>query len=268
MENPLFSVKNISFRYDHHTAIDNITFTVNHGEFIGIIGPNGAGKSTIIRLLAGFMKPNEGFIVFSGRNLQEYERRELAKNIATLPQATDTPFSFTVEELILMGRYPHAQKSFRYEKKEEEFARYVMETMEISHLHGRGIDTLSEGERQKVYLSQCLAQDPKALLLDEPVSHLDIRHQIQTFDVLEKLHNEGMTIIVVLHDLNIASEFCSRLILVSNGRIHADGNPKSVLTFQNIEKVYDTVVIVKENPLSGKPFVVPVSKKYLEKKSE
>ncbi len=140
-----------------------------------------------------------------------------------------------------------------------------METMEISHLHGRGVNTLSEGERQKVSLSQCLAQDPKVLLLDEPVSHLDIRHQIQTFDVLEKLHNEGLTIIIVLHDLNLASEFCSRVMLISKGRIHADGDSESVLTFQNIEKVYDTVVIVKENPLSGKPFVVPVSRKYLEK---
>ncbi len=265
MEKPLFLANNIIFHYNHHTVIDEITFTVNHGEFIGIIGPNGAGKSTILRLLAGFLRPNKGFITFSGRNLDEYERRELAQNIATLPQATDTPFSFTVEEFILMGRYPHAHEGFLYEKKEIEFIEDIMENMEISHLHGRRIDTLSEGERQKVFLSQCLAQDPKALLLDEPVSHLDIRHQIQTFDLLEKLHNEGLTIIMVLHDLNLAAEFCSRIILISKGRINADGDPKSVLTFQNIEKVYDTVVIVKENPLSGKPFVVPVSKKYLGK---
>jgi len=265
MENILFSVNNIVFQYDKHMAIDDITFTVNNGEFIGVIGPNGAGKSTILRLLAGFLRPTKGFIAFSGRNLDEYDRRELAQNIATLPQAADTPFSFTVEEFILMGRYPHAPRGFLYGKKEFEFVEYIMDTMEISHLHGRGVNTLSEGERQKVSLSQCLAQDPKVLLLDEPVSHLDIRHQIQTFDVLEKLHNEGLTIVIVLHDLNLASEFCSRVMLVSKGTIHADGDSESVLTFQNIEKVYDTVVIVKENPLSGKPFVVPVSKKYLGK---
>lgn len=265
METSLFSASHVVFCYSHTTAIDDITFTVDQGEFVGVIGPNGAGKSTIIRLLAGFLRPNKGFVAFSGRNLDEYDRRELAQNIATLPQATDTPFSFTVEEFILMGRYPHAQKGFLYEKKEEEFVVDIMETMEISRLHGRRIDNLSEGERQKVFLSQCLAQDPKALLLDEPVSHLDIRHQIQTFDVLEKLHNEGLTIIMVLHDLNLASEFCSRVILLSKGKIHSDGDPRSVLTFQNIEKVYDTVVIVKENPLSGKPFIVPVSKKYLKK---
>ncbi|HQI95210.1 MAG TPA: ABC transporter ATP-binding protein [Syntrophorhabdus sp.] len=265
MGDALFSVHGVVFNYDRYTAIDDITFTVNPGEFMGIIGPNGAGKSTVIRLLAGFLKPNKGFVAFSGKNLDKYEKRELAQNIATLPQATETPFSFTVEEFILMGRYPYAQKNWLYEKKEEEFVEYIIDTMEISHLRGRTIDTLSEGERQKVFLSQCLAQDPKALLLDEPVSHLDIRHQMQTFDVLEKLHNEGLTIIMVLHDLNLAAEFCSRLMLISKGRINADGDPKTVLTFQNIEEAYDTVVIVKENPLSGKPFVVPVSRKYLGK---
>jgi iron complex transport system ATP-binding protein len=263
VEKALFSVNNIIFRYVHHTAIDDLTFTVNQGEFMGVIGPNGAGKSTLLRLLAGFLKPSEGSIAFSQRNLNEYDRKELARNIATLPQLTDIPFSYTVEDFILMGRYPHAQNGFFYGKKEVEFVHDVMDTMEISHLRERRIDTLSEGERQKIFLSQCIAQDPKVLLLDEPVSHLDIRHQIQTLDVLEKLHGEGLTIIMVLHDLNLASEFCTRVMLISKGRIKSDGDPRSVLTFENIEEAYDTVVIVKENPLTGKPFVVPVSKKYL-----
>jgi iron complex transport system ATP-binding protein len=261
----LFSANNIIFRYNHHTAIDGVTFTVDQGEFMGVIGPNGAGKSTLLRLLAGFLRPSEGTIAFSDMNLNEYDRREMARNIATLPQILDIPFSYTVEDFILMGRYPHAQKGFFYGEKEEGFVDDVMDTMEISHLRGRRIDNLSEGERQKVFLSQCIAQDPKVLLLDEPVSHLDIRHQIQTLDVLEKLHSEGLTIIMVLHDLNIASEFCSRVMIISKGKIKSDGDPRLVLTFQNIEEAYDTVVIVKENPLSGKPFVVPVSKKYLEK---
>jgi cobalamin transport system ATP-binding protein len=265
MEKALFSVNNTMFLYQNHRAIDDVSFTVDRGEFMGVIGPNGAGKSTLLRLLAGFLIPNEGSITFSGRDLKAYDKRELAQNIATLPQLTETPFSYAVEDFIMMGRYPHAQKKFFYGEKEEDFVNDVMDTMEILHLRGRRIDTLSEGERQKVFLSQCIAQDPEALLLDEPVSHLDIRHQIQTLDVLEKLHSEGLTIIMVLHDLNLASEFCSRVMLISKGRIMSDGDPRLVLTFQNIEKAYDTVVIVKENPLSGKPFVIPVSKKYLEK---
>jgi iron complex transport system ATP-binding protein len=263
MEKKLFSANNIIFRYNHHTAIDDISFTIDQSEFVGVIGPNGAGKSTLLRLLAGFLKPSEGSISFSGKNLNNFDRRELARNIATLPQQRDIPFSYTVEDFILMGRYPHAQKGFFYEKKEVEFVDDVMDTMEILHLRERRIDNLSEGERQKVFLSQCIAQDPKVLLLDEPVSHLDIRHQIQTLDVLEKLHGEGLTIVMVLHDLNLAAEFCSRVVLISKGRIKSDGDPRIVLTFENIEETYETVVIVKENPLSGKPFVVPVSKKYL-----
>lgn len=266
MEKALFSVNNTMFLYQNHRAIDDVSFTIDRGEFMGVIGPNGAGKSTLLRLLAGFLIPNKGSIIFSGRDLKAYDKRELAQNIATLPQLTETPFSYAVEDFIMMGRYPHAQKKFFYGEKEEDFVNDVMDTMEISHLRGRRIDTLSEGERQKVFLSQCIAQDPEALLLDEPVSHLDIRHQIQTLDVLEKLHSEGLTIIMVLHDLNLASEFCSRVMLISKGRIMSDGDPRLVLTFQNIEKAYDTVVIVKENPLSGKPFVIPVSKKYLEKR--
>lgn len=265
MERALFSADNVSYRYNHHVAIDNVSFTIDQGEFIGVIGPNGAGKSTLLRLLAGFLKPSEGSISYSGKNLNRYDQRELASNIATLPQLMDIPFSYTVEDLVLMGRYPHAKKGFTYGRKEVEFVKDVMDTMEISHLAVRRIDALSEGERQKVFLSQCIAQDPKVLLLDEPVSHLDIRHQIQTLDVLEKLHGEGLTIVMVLHDLNLASEFCSRVMLISKGKVKSDGDPRLVLTFQNIEEAYDTVVIVKENPLSGKPFVLPVSKKYLEK---
>lgn len=265
MEKALFSAQKITFRYNHHGAVDDVSFAIDQGEFMGLIGPNGAGKSTLLRLLAGFLKPSEGSMSFSGKNLNNYDRRELARNIATLPQLMDIPFSYTVEDLVLMGRYPHAQKGFLYGKKEVEFVKEVMDTMEISHLTGRRIDTLSEGERQKVFLSQCIAQDPKVLLLDEPVSHLDIRHQIQTLDMLDKLHSEGLTIVMVLHDLNLASEFCSRVMLLARGKVKSDGDPRMVLTFQNIEEAYHTVVIVKENPLSGKPFVIPVSKKYLEK---
>jgi iron complex transport system ATP-binding protein len=264
MGKQLFSVNNVIFRYNHHTAVDDVSLAIDQGEFVGVIGPNGAGKSTLLRLLAGFLKPSEGSISYIGKDLNKYNRRELARSIATLPQVRDMPFAFTGGDYILMGRYPHAQKGIFYGKQEMEFVNNVMETMEVAHLKERRIDTLSEGERQKVFLSQCIAQDPRVLLLDEPVSHLDIRHQIQTLDVLEKLHEEGLTIVMVLHDLNLASEFCSRVVLISKGKIKSDGDPRSVLTFENIEEAYDTVVIVKENPLSGKPFVIPVSKKYLE----
>lgn len=262
-EGTLFVIDHVVFSYDAKRVIDDVSFAVTPGEFIGVVGPNGAGKSTLLRLMAGFLRPDKGFITLLGRNLKDYTRRDLAKTVATLPQTTEIPFPYTVEEFILMGRYPHARPGFLYGVEEKGFVDQVMETMEIQHLRGRRINTLSEGERQKAALSQCLAQDPKVLLLDEPVSHLDIRHQIQTFDLLDKLHREGLTIIAVLHDLNLASEYCSRVMLISKGTVMSDGSPGSVLTFQNIEKAYDTIVIVRENPLSGKPFVIPVSRRYL-----
>jgi iron complex transport system ATP-binding protein len=261
----LFSVRHLSFRYGAQEVLHGIDVNIDEGEMIGIIGPNGAGKSTLLRLFAGYLTPVAGSITFSGRDLHEYDKRTFAQGVATLPQVVDIPFSYRVEEFILMGRYPHAPGGLVYGTDEERFVDDVMDAMSITHLRGRRLDALSEGERQRVFLAQCIAQDPKALLLDEPISHLDIKHQIQALDMLEKLHAEGLTIVMILHDLNLAAEFCSRLILLSGGTIKADGPPKTVLTFRNLEEAYDTVVIVKENPLSGNPFVLPVSKKYLER---
>lgn len=263
-ETTIFSAHTLAFRYGHDDVFRDVSFDIGAGEIIGIIGPNGAGKSTLLRLLAGYLRPNEGYIAFSGRDLRDYNKRALARHIATLPQAIDTPFSYTVEEFVIMGRYPHAPKGLCYTQNHLDFTHEVMEAMKIMHLRSRRLHTLSEGERQRAYLAQCLAQEPLALLLDEPVSHLDIKHQVETLDLLEGLHREGLTIVMVLHDLNLASDFCSRVMLLAKGALQAIGSPQTVLTFQNIEQAYDTVVIVRENPLSRKPFVIPVSRKYLE----
>ena len=154
---------------------------------------------------------------------------------------------------------------FGYGRGEAEVVRDVMERMGIGQLSGRIVNTLSEGERQKVYLAQCIAQNPKVLLLDEPVSHLDIRHQMQTLELLTVLNEKGLTILMILHDLNLASEFCSRILLLSQGKVFADGTPEATLTYQHIEEAYGAVVVVRENPLSGKPLVLPVASKYLNK---
>jgi iron complex transport system ATP-binding protein len=230
---------------------------------VAVIGPNGAGKSTFIRLLAGYLVPKGGSIELLGQDVRTYEKRRLGQLVATLPQAITTIFPYTAEEFILMGRYPHLDKRLGYPREDEETVRDVMETMEIGHLRGRIVSTLSEGERQRVYLAQCIAQNPKVLLLDEPVSHLDIKHQMQTLELLAALNRQGLTILMILHDLNLASEFCSRILLLSDGRVFADGEPSVTLTYQHIEEAYGTVVVVRENPLSGKPYVLPVAKKYL-----
>lgn len=261
----LYSLRNVSFGYTDDEVLREIDLDIYKGELIGIIGPNGAGKTTLLRILSGYLIPQRGQVIFTGRNIREYDTRNLARYIATLPQSLEIPFSYTVEEFITMGRYPHAIKDFHYGESDREFVCDVMRLMNIESLYGRKVDALSGGERQKVFLAQCLAQDPKVLLLDEPVSHLDIKYQMITLEILQSLHAEGLTIIMVLHDLNLASEFCSRIILLSRGHIHIDDTPPVTLTYENIEEVYNTLVLVRENPLSGKPFIIPISKKYLKK---
>jgi iron complex transport system ATP-binding protein len=260
----LFSMRNLSFSYGDRRVIKGIDLDISKGEFVAIVGPNGTGKSTLLKLLSGYLAPEAGTIEFLGRHLHEYSRKSLARYVSTLPQSLDVPFSYTVEEFVMMGRYPHRKGRFDYESDEGPFVGDVMASMGIEGLSGREVNELSEGERQKVYLAQCIAQDPEVLLLDEPVSHLDIKYQVRTLEVLHALNRDGLTILMILHDLNLAAEFASRVILLSGGSLYADGTPEETITFGNIEAVYDTVVIVRENPVTGKPFVMPISRRYLE----
>jgi len=259
----ILSIQDVSFSYGTHEVIHNLSLDIEKGEFVGIIGPNGSGKSTLLKISAGFFKPDKGNVLFLGKDLRSYNIKDLAKDIATMPQSMDVFFPYSVEDFIYIGRYPHTDSIFFKKKTDDDFIRYIMETIDIGHLMGRRITDLSEGERQMVFLGQCIAQDPALMLLDEPVSHFDIRYQIKTLDILKDLNKDGLTIIVVLHDLNLASEFCSRIVLVSDGRIYRQGAPDEVLTYKNIEDVYKTVVVVKENPISGKPFIIPISSRYL-----
>ena len=261
----VYSARNISFAYGSLAVLHDVNMDVESGQMVGIIGPNGAGKTTFLRLLSGYLIPGNGTIELFGKDLPTYEKRILAQLVATLPQTISTIFPYTTEEFILMGRYPHFDKRLGYGREEKEVVREVMGRMGIDQLSGRIVNTLSEGERQKVYLAQCIAQNPKVLLLDEPVSHLDIRHQMQTLELLAGLNEKGLTILMILHDLNLASEFCSRILLLSQGRVSADGAPAATLTYQHIEEAYGTVVVVRENPLSGKPLVLPVASRYLNK---
>jgi len=178
----VYSARNISFAYGSLAVLHDVSSDVQSGEMVGIIGPNGAGKTTLLRLLSGYLLPGTGTVDLFGKDLRAYEKRRLAQLVATLPQMISTIFPYTTEEFILMGRYPHFDKRLGYGREEEEVVREVMGRMGIDQLSGRIVSTLSEGERQKVYLAQCIAQNPKVLLLDEPVSHLDIKHQ---------MHNPG-----------------------------------------------------------------------------
>ena len=247
--------------YEDKEVLSGLSFTVEEGEFVGIIGPNGAGKTTLFRAITRVLKPRQGKIYYRGIDIEEY--RGLERDIAAMSQFMDEPFSFSVEDFVMMGRFPHVKRFGEPGQKDLDVVNEALEITDTLAVRSRKVNELSGGEKQRVYLAQALAQAPKLLLLDEPTAHLDIGHQIEVMDLIQKLNKErNITVLAVLHDLNIASEYCSKLALLDEGRIKISGTPSEVLTYQNIEQVYKTVVVVKDNPLSSKPFVIPVSKNY------
>lgn len=257
----LLELNSVTGGYGSHEAISNISFIVEEGDFCGIIGPNGAGKTTIFRAITRTLKPWQGHVTYRGQDIFSISRRTLAAEVATMPQLLETPFSFTVREFIAMGRFPHLKRFELPRKQDREAIEESLQLTDTADIADRTLNELSGGERQRVILAQALAQKPRLLLLDEPTSHLDIGHQAALLDVIHKLNREQkLTVIMVQHDLNLASAYCRKLILLDKGRVFRQGTPNDVLTYQNIEQVYRTVVIVKDNPLTHKPHIFLMSK--------
>ncbi|MDD5449708.1 MAG: ABC transporter ATP-binding protein [Candidatus Omnitrophica bacterium] len=257
----LLKVENLSSGYSSRPVIKGLNFSVDKGEFIGIIGPNGAGKSTLIKTISRAMRPSAGHVYYDAKDIYKISLNESARSIAVVPQDTLIIFEFLVKDIVMMGRFPHIK---RFKRETEADFKAVARCLDLTNTGGlakRLINELSAGERQRVIIAKALAQEPGLLILDEPTSHLDISHQIEIFDLLKRLtKEEGLTIICVLHDLNLAAEYCDRLILMNEGLIREQGAPKEVLTYEIIEEIYKTVVVVGENPVSKKPYIFLVPK--------
>ncbi|MFH1825736.1 MAG: ABC transporter ATP-binding protein [bacterium] len=231
--------------------IKKMSFEVAEGQFVGIVGPNGSGKTTLMRAIVGLLKKTSGQIFISNHRLENLDRRELARRVAFVPQLMEPVEGFTVEELVLLGRTPYFSR-FSFETPDDyDAAKWAIEELKVQNLKDRPITDLSGGEFQRVAIARALAQEPRILLLDEPTSHLDIRFQISICKLLRKLRAHR-SIIATFHDLNLASRFCSRLILVKNGELIAEGRPDEVVTPQNIWKAYRVKVTVKQNPQTKK----------------
>ncbi|MBC8473684.1 MAG: ABC transporter ATP-binding protein [Candidatus Omnitrophica bacterium] len=248
--------------YGHKEVLKDVKFSIDRKEFIGIIGPNGSGKSTLLRTATKIIKPSKGEIYLEKKRLDDISLKELSKSVAVVPQGTMTTFPFKVMDMVLMGRIPYIENRLGLESKEDiRIAYESLKSVDALGLEDRFIDELSGGERQRVIIAKALAQKPKILFLDEPTTHLDIAHQIEIFSLLKKLNTEtGLTIVTILHDLNLASDYCDKLILLSEGRIKKQGAPVEVLDYKTIEEVYKTCVIVKENPITSRPHVFLVKK--------
>jgi len=266
----IYEVENLRFKYDESWVLDGISFRVKEGEILGIIGPNGSGKTTILRILSRVVIPQEGEVRVRGKNLLELRQKEIAQTIGVVPQDAFFPFPITVGEVVLMGRSPWLS-GFGFESEADlQIASQAMALTNTLNLSDRLIFELSGGERQRAIIARALAQRPQVMLLDEPTAYLDIGHQIEIYDLVKKLNAENrLTLIIVSHDLNLASEYCDRLILLYEGKIYRMGKPKEVITEENLSRVYQSSVLVEENPVTGAPRVTLLSKlmsgKYREK---
>lgn len=255
----LLEVNNLFFSYGRNRVLTDISLTLDRGEFTGLIGPNGSGKSTLLKVINGILQGEKGQVFFEGREIFLWSRKRLAQRMAMVTQETSVDFPFSVLELVLMGRYPHLGALEFESTRDLAIARQAMQLVEVEHLGNRPVTALSGGERQRALVARALSQQPVCLLMDEPTAFLDLRYQLELFVLTQRLVKEdGLGALVVSHDINLAAQFCNRLLLMDRGRIVARGSPEEVLCSEHLERVYGCRLLVETSPVSGKPRITPL----------
>jgi len=253
---PILELERIGFQYGDKRVLQDVTLTVEKGEFFGILGPNGSGKSTLLDLIDGILLPCEGEIRLKGIPPGKMPRKDVARLVAVVPQEASWVFPMTVEEVVLMGRTPHLGRLAFESKRDLAVARSAMDVTDLLPFASRLMENLSGGERQRVLIARALAQEPEVILLDEPTASLDIAHQIRTFDLIRSLsRSTGLTVVSVTHDVNLTALYCDRIALLEEGRLQALGCPGEVITESHIKEVYGVNVVVDHHPLTGLPRV-------------
>lgn len=252
----LIEIRNVSLQYGSSDVVRDVSVQIEEGEFFVIIGPNGAGKTTLLKSITGLHHLTAGEILLRQKSVTKYSRKELARSLAMVPQHINAEFPFTVAETVIMGRYPHLGLLAVEGKHDLEIAEQAMAFTEVLHLADRRLGQLSGGERQRVIIARAICQQSKVLLLDEPTASLDPAHQLRIMDLMERLRQqEQITIIMVSHDLNLASAYADRLLLLNEGRVAALGTPNEVLSGDTLEQSYGCRLHVDEHPLLGTPRV-------------
>lgn len=263
MDKDYLKIENLICGYSSF-LLYSLNFEIRKGDFAGIIGPNGSGKTTLFKAITGELKIRTGIITLNNKILTHLSIREKARNIAIVSQQTE-PVAISVEDYVLMGRMPYHSDFQFFETKEDcEVTEKYMKLTDVYRFKDKLMNQLSGGERQLAEIARALTQEPQLLLLDEPTSQLDIYHQIQVLNLVQELNTQmGLTVLMIIHDLNLASEYCDYLLLMNKGKLWKKGTPFEVLDYKTIEDVYETVVFTQENPLSKKPAVFLVSNKIL-----
>jgi iron complex transport system ATP-binding protein len=256
----LLNVDGVECRYGSVKVLGDVNISVKGGDFVGILGPNGSGKTTLLKSISRTLKPYKGTILLNEADIYSLKSVDVAKQMAVVPQETSIGFNFSALDIVLMGRNPHMKRFQMESEKDMVVARKVMNLTNIWHLAGRPINELSGGEKQRVIIARALAQEPKILLLDEPLTHLDIMNQLEIMDLVKELcAKEKLIVLAVFHDFNLAARYCNSAIMIKDRKIFAVGNLTEVLTSENIKSVFNVDAIVKKHLVTNSMFVIPLS---------
>jgi len=259
LADPALRFEAVSFAYGPRPVLTGLDLEVPAGSFCGLLGPNGAGKSTLLQLAAGALRPRAGQVSVLGRPLAAWERRELARSVAVVPQRFELAFPFSVLEVVLLGRLPHRGPLALDSARDLELAREAMRATETLEFAGRRLHELSGGEWKRVLVAKALAQEPRVLLLDEPAAELDIRHQVALYELVDRVRRErGVTVLAAMHELNLAAAYCDRFVLLKDGAVAVSGGLEEVMTYQHLTAVFGIDIYVGVNELTGHRLFTPL----------
>jgi ABC-type cobalamin/Fe3+-siderophores transport system ATPase subunit len=254
------SASNLALQYEEVVVAKDLSIEIPDGQVSALIGPNGSGKSTLLRALSRLLKPKAGDVVLDGKAISTYTTKEVARRLAILPQVLISPESITVEELVAYGRFPQRRSIGGMQDEDRRAIQWAMEVTATTELRDRPVDQLSGGQRQRAWIALVLAQGTDLILLDEPTTFLDIAYQLEVLELLKHLNQaEGKTIVMVLHDINMACEYSQRLFALRDGKLIAQGDPREVLKASLIKDVFGIDAHILEHPSSGAPMCVPIA---------
>ncbi|WP_338887819.1 ABC transporter ATP-binding protein [Rhodococcus sovatensis] len=259
--NHSLAIEKLTLGYGDRTVIDDLDMSVPAGRITSIVGANACGKSTLLRSMSRLLKPHKGHVLLDGKDVHQLPPKQLARMLGLLPQSPIAPEGITVSDLVGRGRHPHQGLFSRWSKDDDKAVADALDLTQTAQLADRAIDELSGGQRQRVWIAMALAQHTDLLLLDEPTTFLDVSHQVEVLDLLTDLNRtRGTTIVMVLHDLNLAARYSDHLIALADGRIHASGTPEEVLTEDCVRAVFGLDNRIIADPVSGKPLMLPLGR--------
>ncbi|SDF79252.1 iron complex transport system ATP-binding protein [Lentzea fradiae] len=258
----------VTVGYADRVVLDNLDVSIPTGVITTVIGPNGCGKSTLLRTLSRLLKPRRGTVLLDGHDIAHLKTKDVAKRMGLLPQTPVAPEGLTVADLVARGRHPHQSWVRQWSSDDADVVARALEMTGVADLAHRPVDSLSGGQRQRVWISMTLAQGTDLLLLDEPTTYLDLAHAIDVIDLVDDLHEGGCTVVMVLHDLNLAVRYSDNLVVMNNGSIVAQGHPSEVITSELLRDTFGLRAKVIDDPVSERPLIVPIGRTHVVSKSD